>query len=181
MVIEVAVLYAAVGVGCAAASLWSPPRSGLDAAMLVVLWPLLGPLFLARPAPAPAAIDHGDLGSRASAARARLAELDRALARPELDLDVAVARVAELERAGSERALAAARRREQSIRRVCARRKRLADELEELAELFAQLQTQSEIFRLAGAAEVGAEPVTDLIADIEARLFGVEQLLEEAG
>jgi hypothetical protein len=181
MVIELACLYLAIGAGCAAASLWAPPRRGADAAMLLGLWPLLGPLLLARQNPAADRIDpaHGDLAERAAAARRRLADFDRALERPELDLERARARVSELEKSSSDRALAAARRRAESIVGFRARRKRLADELEELAELLAQLQTQSEIFRLSGAAEIGAEPVGELIADIEARLFGVEQLLQE--
>ena len=176
MVIEVGALYLAIGLGCAAASLWTPPRRAVDAVFLLGLWPLLGPLLLARPA---RPREHGDLAARAAAARTRLAELDRALAAPPLDLEAAVARVAELERGGSERALAAARRREQSIRRLVSRRKQLADELEALAELLAQLQTQSEIVRLSGVAEIESEPVADLIADIEARLFGLEQLFDD--
>lgn len=176
--IEVACLYLVIGAGCALASLWAPPRRAADAAMLVGLWPLVGPLLLARPADRRAAVDHPDLASRAAAARRRLDEFDRALARPGLDLDRAAARVAELESSGSDRALAAARRRVETIAGFVERRKRLADELEELAELLAQLQTQSEIVRLSGAAEVGGEPVGELIADIEARLFGVEQMFE---
>jgi len=179
-VIEVAGLYLAIGFGCAVASLWSAPRRASDAAMLVGLWPLLGPLFFVRPNVATGVPEHGDLAARASAAQTRLAEFDRAMSRPELDLEVAAARIVELEKSGSDRALAAARRRAETIVNFAARRKRLADELEELAELLAQLQTQSEIFRLAGAAEVGGEPVADLITDIEARLYGVEQLLEES-
>jgi hypothetical protein len=179
VVVEVAGLYLVIGAGCAAASLWSPPRRAVDAAMLVGLWPLLGPLLLARPAGTGNDNQHPDLASRAAAAQRRLNDFDRALAQPELDLDGARARIAELEKAGSDRALAAARRRAESIVGFIARRKRLADELEELAELLAQLRTQSEIFRLSGVAEIGGEPVGELIADIEARLYGVEQMLEE--
>lgn len=180
MVVEVAFLYLAIGAGCAAASLWSPPRRVTDAAMLVGLWPLVGPLLLTRPGVASPELapEHGDLAGRAAAARRRLEQFDRTLARPELDLERAEARVRQLEKSGSDRALAAARRRVETIAGFVDRRKRLADELEELGELLAQLQTQSEIVRLSGVAEIGGEPVGDLIADIEARLFGVEQMLE---
>src|SRR5690606_13715355 len=99
VIIELASLYLIVGAGCAVAALRSPPRRLAAAALLVALWPLLAPLLLAaRTTPAPGlAIDVND---RVAAAHARLAALDGALARPELDLDRARARLVDLERAG---------------------------------------------------------------------------------
>lgn len=173
--IELGALYLAVGIGCAARALWG--RRPLDAALLLSLWPLLAPLLLfERRAPGPAP-GEGELGARLAAARERLAEIDRALARPELDLARLEERIGELASAGSAKALATARLRARSIRSLAARRKKLADELDELAESLAQLETQSEIARLAGGAE---DPVAELAADIRARLEGLEELLEES-
>ena len=53
----------------------------------------------------------------------------------------------------------------------------LSTELEELAELFLQLETQTEVVRLAGSAD---DPVSDLVADIQARLEGIDELEHEA-
>ena len=174
MVIELAGLYLVVGVGCAACALWN--RRPLDAALLVFLWPLLAPLLLLARAPR-AAWGEGELAARLAAARRRLAEIDRALARPELDLERVEARIGELAGAGSAQALATARLRARSIRALAARRKKLADELEELAESLAQLETQSEIARLAGGAE---DPVAELAADVRARLEALEELIEDS-
>jgi hypothetical protein len=171
--LELASLYVAVGIGCAVAALRSPPRRLADAALLVALWPLLAPLFLGARSKRPPA-SAVDVADRVAAAHARLAELDAALARPELDLDRATARRAELEHAGLPRAAVAARLRVRSIETLAGRRRQLAGELEELAELLAQLETQAEIARLAGG---GGEPVADLVADIAARVEALEELL----
>ena len=51
--VDVASLYALVGLGCAVAVLWKgglhPPHT-LDAALLLLFWPLHGPFILGRPA-----------------------------------------------------------------------------------------------------------------------------------
>lgn len=186
MVIELGLLYLLVGVGFAAASLRAPPRIFADAALLILLWPLLGPLlFGARRPPPTSSLDcllpgpesHAALERRLVAAQRRQVEIDALLERPELDPERVEARIAELaESSSSERALASAKMRRRTIDRLRQRRKTLAAELDELAELLAQLSMQSEVIRLTGAPE---ESVSDLAADIGARLEALECMLEE--
>ncbi len=148
-VIELAVGYLGVGAVCAGLALGQ--RAGttvVDAVLLVGLWPVFGPvLAAARPA------DAGERGhlARLTAAEARLAQLDAALARPDLDEHAARARVVALEqRADGARAQAAARDRLHTIRRVRAVRAATAAEVEELREGLAQRRAHAELTRLGG-------------------------------
>src|SRR5207248_5581278 len=85
-VIELSVLYALIGVGCAIALIVHAKIAGenppvLDALVLVFFWPLLGPfrLFGARPNP-PDDLGFESLEARVSIASHRLEEIDRVLA-----------------------------------------------------------------------------------------------------
>jgi hypothetical protein len=102
--------------------------------------------------------------------RVRLAELDRVLARPDLDEAAAVARVTTLERGGAHPGqIATAQRRVQTIRRMRSLRERFATEIEQVDEVVTQLTAQLELVRFAGTADdTAAELAADLCARVEA-------------
>lgn len=182
---SVAVLYVACGLGCAIASMSRPPRSFLDAVIVVPLWPLFGPFLFIRSTgsepgmagllPGPEAV--APLRERLSASKRRLADIDALLRKPSFDLDSVNRRLVSLSAAGASKlAVASALSRRKAIERLAVRRKTLATELEELGELFLQLETQTEVFRVAGHVD---ESVSDLVADIQARLEGIDEIEAE--
>ena len=184
-IVEVAILYAACGVGFAAAVLVRKPRTLGDALLVSLLWPLFGPfLFLREPPaakglvellPTPEAI--APLRARLAQAEARRAEIDALLVKPAFDIKALEERLASLEAtSATPLALASARSRKKSIERLALRRKVLAAELEELAELFLQLETQTEVIRLAGDVD---DSVCDLVADIQSRLESIDEIAFE--
>lgn len=204
---ELAVLYGFVGIGCAIAlhvrQARGERRAG-DTLLVTILWPLYGPLLLARLQDR----DHGAVASevaflvalrrasrtplgsllpdestvRALARRLRVAagkvgEIDGLLARPEFSETQALARLEELRaKSASETAQSTASIRVQNIRRLRAMRDRFARELDEVRELLAQLETQAEVVRLAGAPDAST---TDLVRELVSRVEGFDRMLDD--
>jgi hypothetical protein len=191
--------YVGVGALLAVAALASRRASAVDALLLLGLWPLYGPLLvgggggdddpqamalveaLRRAAGTPLAAALPDeqqaraLARRMREGRVRLAELDRVLARPDLDAALATDRVEALQRAGAHPgAVATARRRVHTIRRLRELRARFASELDQVDEVVTQLTAQLELVRFAGCAD---DAVADLAADLCARVEGLDEVL----
>ena len=196
--VELAVLYLVVGAGAAAALLYRR-RAVLDAILLVPFWPLLAPFqlfdasepragadFLAaleeaartplgKLLPAPATMRQ--LAGRLAVASAKVAEIDRVLARREFDAGAAQAELTALRaRDASELAVTSATLRVQNIRRLVALRDRFARELDDVRALLVQLETQVEVVRLAGAPDAAA---ADLVHELLARVEGLDQVLDD--
>ena len=197
---ELAVLYAVVGAGAAIALLL---RHGAarDAMLLAAVWPLYGPFLLLGPGGAAGAGPQSDfldalkrasstplgkllpdettaraLARRIDVAESRIAEIERLLAQPEFREDAAAERIRELTaRGASDAAVAHAGWRVQNIRRLRALRDRSARELDEVRELIAQLRTQAEVVRLAGAPAEGGE---GLVRELLYRVEGLDQVLD---
>jgi hypothetical protein len=183
-VVELAVIYAAVG---AVAGVVTRVRRApaVDALLTAALWPIYGPFLLIgggapvddrerellaalrRASATPlGAVLPDEAAGRALARRlrdaaARVRDIDAVLARP--DFDVAAAR----RRAG-------AALRVQTIERMRKLRDRCAAELDEVDELIAQLVTQAELVRLAGADDGAA---AELVRELVARVEGLDALL----
>jgi hypothetical protein len=195
-------------VGCACAVL-AFTRGGLanliDAALLLLFWPLYGPFFLMRrqgtdglpidkEAAFLAAIRRASgtpLGrllpdgatARALARRLRTAarkvrELDALLLRPDFSEAQAAARVAELDLQGSSTALASAAMRLHNIHRLRALRDRFARELDEVGELVAQLTAQAEVLRLDHGLDAHNE---ELVTELLSRVEGLDQIIDDGG
>jgi hypothetical protein len=200
--LELSLLYAMVGAGAAAALLW---RRGLpalaDALLTLLFWPLYGPFLLAAEAPRAlgreaeflAALKRADgtplaallpdqaaaraLARRLRVAGAKVAEIDQLLDRPEFSEEAARRRLGEPKaRGASDTALEAAQSRAQNIARLRGLRDRFARELDEVGELLAQLTTQAEVVRLAGATDAGA---TELVRELIARVEGFDAMLDD--
>jgi len=180
--LELAFLYLLVGAGCAVFVLARQGAAhGLDAALLLPFWPLLAPALLAERAESPgkpsllldesasAALERG-----MSAARSRIVEIDRALAKPEFSLDAALLHHADLESRGRPELADTAMRRVQNIRRLRALRERFTAELEQVGELLGQLQVQAEVVRLAGAPDAG---VKELVRELMDHVEGLDAAL----
>jgi len=183
---ELALLYSVVGVGCALALLVARRRSKgagslvLDAALLAPFWPLYGPFLLLKALPPEAATAEASglsgqvlelplssllpddetaraLEARLELARARVAEIDRLLADPDFDEEVALERKRQLEARGDVRAAATARGRAASIRQL------------------RQLQGQAEVVRLAGESDRSASE--GLLDELRLRLETLDEML----
>ncbi len=202
---EFAALYLLIGVGAAAGLLVFrrplTPGSLVDAALLGTFWPLYGPFmaFQGRAeaeSPTDAAVivgssdvdlplaallpDRGTaeaLEQRLSLAEARVAEIDRLLAQPELEEDAAEARWRALDARGDQRAAATARQRVQSVRRLRGLRERFAAELTEIREIVAQFRIQAEVVRLAG--EDDGRATRELLNELHLRLETLDEMLGE--
>jgi hypothetical protein len=166
-----------LGVGLATAVVLGVRRriGAVDAILLVVLWPLFGPLLaignrdrdaelLAGALPDPETARA--LSQRLRDARARLAELDVVLARPDFDPAIAQKRAGELAERGATGAAAAAQLRVKTLGQLATLRERYRRELEEVGELMAQLVTQAELVRL-GNAPASSDLVDELVARVE--------------
>mgnify|MGYP000907641797 CR=1 FL=1 len=197
-VVDVAVVYAGVGAMIALVALARRRANAVDALLLLGLWPLYAPVLaggaaasdpreqalveaLRRAEGTPLAVALPDeagaraLTRRVRDGRARLAELDGVLARPDLREDAALARVAALERGGAHPgAIATAQRRVHTIRRLRALRERFAGELEQVDEVVTQLTAQLELVRFAGTAD---DTAAELAADLCARVESLDELL----
>ena len=175
-VIELAVGYAGVGAVLALVAVVSRRAGALDAILLLGLWPLYGPVLAGgggREAPAldpreealvralPDEVQARGLARRLRDGRARLAALDRVLARP--DLDEAAAR---------------SPRRIDTIRRLRELRTRFAAELEQIDEVVTQLTVQLELVRFAGDPD---DTVAELTADLCARIDGLDEVVVDLG
>jgi len=204
---DLALLYGLIGLGSAVALVLRQPRAERragDALLLGLLWPLYGPLLLARLRDQ----DHGTVASevaflvalrrasrtplgallpdestvRALARRLRVAggkvsEIDGLLQRPEFSEAAALERLEELRgRSASETAVSTASIRVQNIRRLRALRDRFARELDEVRELLAQLETQAEVVRLAGAPDAST---TELVRELVSRVEGFDRMLDD--
>jgi hypothetical protein len=183
MAIElIAIGYAGVGVALAAALAAARKLALRDCAFVVALWPLYAPIVAfatphdAPPDPVVAALsgvaDHAaalDLAERIAAARAKLAELDAVLARPDFDSAAVERRAGELAASGQAAAATAAQHRARTLTRLEALRARYRSELAEVGELIAQLAAQAELVRLdPGAPTSSSELVIELVARVEA-------------
>ena len=198
-VVDLAVAYAGIGAVLALVAIARKRASTLDALLLLGLWPLYAPVLaggggtetdpreralvdaLRRAAGTPLATALPDeAGARALArrvrdGRARLLELDRVLARPDLDESAALARVEALGRASAHPgAVATAQRRVHTIRRLRAVRDRFAGELEQVDEVVTQLTAQIELVRFAGTAD---ETTAELVSDLCLRVEGLDEIL----
>lgn len=190
---ELAVLYLAVGAGCALLIVvrrhagtrwWEPP-------LVLLFWPLYGPFLLSGPVseglgartfeqvllqmegtPLSALLpERGEvqaLGRRLRLAATRIAEIDRLLVRPEFSQADATARAEAYRARGDARSAASAQGRLANIVRLRALRDRFARELDEVSELLDQLRVQAELVRLSGTPGEGSrELVTELLARVE--------------
>ena len=198
-VVDLAIGYAGVGAVIALVAIARGRASAVDALLLLALWPLYAPVVaggggeardpreqalvdaLRRAAGTPLAAGLPDeAGARALArrvrdGRARLAELDRVLARQDLDEAAAVARVAALEQGGAHAgAIATAQRRVHTIRRLRALRERFAGEIEQVDEVVTQLTAQLELVRFADTVD---DTAAELAADLAARVESLDELL----
>jgi hypothetical protein len=196
--------YAGVGVLVAIAVAWArgvPPIA--DVVLLVVMWPVWGPLAIAR-----ADVDHRErdlvaalaraqasplggmlpdadsarvLGARLREANQRLLDLDTVLARPDFDPVVVTARAKDLAARGALAAAATAELRVRTLGQLRTLRERYRTELDEVHELIAQLVAQAELVRLQPAiAHSSGELVRELVARVEGlgELFAYQAHLE---
>jgi hypothetical protein len=161
--VELAMIYAGVGTGCAVVAL--ARGRARDAPLLLMLWPLYGPFALSRPDPppppsSPLAVLLPDehtmtaLRRRVEEGRQRAAAIASLLARPEF-----------CQAAGLE-----------TIGRLAALEKRLRDELEQVGSLLIQLTAQAEVVRLVGAGEPTSR---ELVRELAARVEGLDHMLAE--
>jgi hypothetical protein len=174
-----------------------------DAVLLVVMWPLWGPIAIARAdrdhrenqllaalaraqsSPLANMLPDADtarvLGSRLREASQRLGDLDTVLARPDFDPAVAETRAKDLAARGAVAAAATAELRVRTLGQLRTLRERYRSELEEVNELIAQLVTQAELVRLQPAiAHSSAELVHELVARVEGLgdLFAFQAAIE---
>lgn len=200
--------YAAIGIVLALGAvitLGARRPGATDLVLLVTLWPLAAPLLLcgrthdpdaselvtalARASASPLASVLPDaetarvLQSRLREARARLADLDLVLARPDFDPAAAERRAVELLERGASGAAATAQLRVRTLGQLRALRERYRIELDEVRELIAQLVTQAELVRLQPSiAQASGELVRELVARVEGLgdLFAYQASLESA-
>jgi len=201
-VITLACGYLAIG-SVAAAFVLIRRRSPVDAALMLGLWPMAGPLLLSdggagadrrerellvalrRAAATPLGGILPDqatgraLARRLRDAAHRVREIDALLARPDFDASAARARAADLERrGGSACAVTTAGLRAQTLDRMRQLRQRYTAELDEVGEIIAQLVTQAELVRLSGS---GDDTAAELVRELVARIEGLDSLLTEPG
>lgn len=199
-VVDLAVGYAGVGAVMALVASAKWRVGAVDALLLLGLWPLYAPVLAGgggddasdpreralidatrRASGTPLALGLPDeararaLVRRVRDGRQRLEELDRVLARGDLDEPAALARVAALEQSCAHPgAIATAQRRVQTIRKLRALRERFAGEVEQADEVVTQLTAQLELVRFAGTAD---DTAAELAADLCARVEGLDELL----
>ena len=122
------------------------------------------------------------LQGRLREARARLADLERVLARPDFDPAAAARRAHELTCRGATAAAATAQLRVRTLGQLRGLRARYRTELDEVRELIAQLVTQAELVRLQPAiAHASGELVRELVTRVEGLgdLFAYQASLED--
>jgi hypothetical protein len=196
--------YVGIGVLVTLAVVWARGVPAIaDAVLLVVMWPVWGPLMIAR-----ADVDHRErdlavalaraqasplgsmlpdadsarvLGARLREASQRLSDLDTLLARPDFDPQVADRRAKDLRARGALSAAATTELRVRTLGQLRTLRERYRTELDEVHELIAQLVTQAELVRLQPAiAHSSGELVRELVARVEGlgELFAYQAHLE---
>jgi hypothetical protein len=189
---DLAVPYAVVGAVAALVSMVAGGRRSLaDALLLLVVWPIYAPFVVTRGSgPTVAGPTGHPLGAvlpdratlaaverRLSVAHQRVADIERLLARPELDEGTARARLDRLEAAASSTgATAGARSRLASIERLRALKARFEREIEQVAEVLIELETQAELVRLAGAEDPA---MADVLRELGARSESLHLMLAE--
>jgi hypothetical protein len=180
-------------------------QTAADSLLLVVLWPLWAPLMvaqrhsqgdherellsaLARAQASPLAQVLPDaetarvLAARLREATERLDELDTLLGRSDFDPAVVEVRAKELASRGAIAAAATAQLRVRTLGQLRDLRVRYRFELDEVAELIAQLVTQAELVRLQPSiAQSSGELVRELVSRVEGLgdLFAYQSSLEE--
>ncbi|HVJ22056.1 MAG TPA: hypothetical protein VM686_41910 [Polyangiaceae bacterium] len=186
--LELAALYLLLGLGCGAVVLLrpaEPAKRWLDATLMVAFWPLCAPFLLSSartPAAGKASSEIAFLAALRRAAGTPLGALlpDEATARAlGRRLRVAAGKLAEIEellRRPEFDEAGASGIRLQNIRRLKRLRDRFGRELCELEELLAQLTTQAEVVRLAGAAD---SETRDLVREILSRVEGLDAVLDD--
>jgi hypothetical protein len=172
--------------------------SALDAMLTVTMWPLWGPLALARDvrgtndpreqallgalaraqaSPLASVLPDAEsarvLASRLREASMRLGELDAVLARPDFDPVTASHRAKDLAARGATAAAATAELRVVTLGHLRTLRERYRAELDEVHELIAQLVTQAELLRLQPDATHGS---SELVRELVARVEGLSDL-----
>lgn len=205
-VVDLTVGYAVVGAALALLALAAGRATTVDAVLLLGLWPLYGPVLAGGSGRAAPPVDAREealvlalrqatgtplaaalpdeararaLARRMRDGRDRLADLDRVLARPDLDEAAARARAAALETGGAHPgAVATAQRRVHTIRRLRDLRARFATDLEQVDEVVTQLTVQLELVRFADAADATA---AELAADLCARIDGLDEVAHAFG
>lgn len=187
-VVELSVVYAVIGVSVAVAFfVRRQTRSVTEAILLVGLWPLVAPFVaLERSSDqrlasdrrlAPTETDVARLRARHEVLTTRQGEIEAVLETPGFSLEAIDARIRRLEKKdATSRTLASARSRKKAIERLAARKKMLGNELEELAELFLQLETQAHVSRLAGEHD---ESTGALVAELQARIEALDEIESE--
>lgn len=198
--IELSILYALVGLGCAATFgvLRRGTISALDVGLLLAFWPLYGPFMLVqgsskpeRPQKAPASphaawcspLDElmpdpelaARLAERLDFAAHKRDEIDRLLTLPEFSEQAAEAHCVALADRPESRAATVAQSRLANIRRLRRMRDQFVTELDDIQALITQLRVQAEVLRIAGGGDDGQELVHELIARVE----GLDAVLEE--
>jgi hypothetical protein len=169
--------------------------SPVDALLTVTMWPLWGPLALARDAkdpreqellgalaraqasPLASVLPDAEsarvLASRLREASVRLTELDEVLARPDFDPVTALHRARDLAARGAKAAAATAEMRVATLGQLRTLRKRYRGELDEVHELIAQLVTQAELLRLQPTA---VHASNELVRELVSRVEGLSDL-----
>ena len=171
--------------------------SPTDAFLVVVMWPLYAPFLLlggsrssdsreaelidalsrASRSPLAAMLPDADsarvLGRPLREAGTRLVELDELLARPDFDPATAEKRAGELTARGATAAAATAQLRVKTLAQLQTVRHRYRQELDEVAELIAQLVTQAELVRLEPSAQNASR---DLVRELVERVEGLGEL-----
>lgn len=168
------VAYVACGVGCALVL----RRTWLDAALLLLCWPLYAPfLWPDGPAADLADVLPGDearrLQERIGLARRRAARIDALLETPDFDATATRERVETLRAAGHEGAAEVAQRNLRHIERLVRARTRAAAELAEVDELLRQIRTQAAVIRLSGGA------ATSLVDALVERVESLDEVLDD--
>ena len=202
-VAELAFFYVLIGAGCALVVVVREGRATriVDAILLFTLWPLCGPFLLLRSTEKPIATlealvalrraggsplagllpdeqQTATLSRRLDEAERRIREIDALLTRPEFSERAVESRIEELRRRdASSTALATAAMRLQNVRRLRSLRERSSRELDEVRELLAQIVTQAEVVRLAGAPE---DSVEGMVRELLLRVDGLDEILERA-
>ncbi|MCB9523787.1 MAG: hypothetical protein H6702_10550 [Myxococcales bacterium] len=184
-VTHLALIYLVVGVGWAGLHLHRHPTGAgaVDATLLVVVWPLYGPLVTGRRPDSPllavlqAALPEGEAAARLARTiqvlDGRIARLDALLAQSDFDPQAAAARVEILLAQGHAAAAQAAQRRVTALHRLAETRARSVAARATLDELLAHLRTQVELARFTGAgdgAEATLAELTDLVGTLDALL-----------
>ena len=195
-----------VGVGIAIAIVVAITRGTptvADTLLLVGMWPLWGPLALARSetdhreqellgalaraqaSPLASVLPDAEsarvLASRLREASVRLVELDAVLARPDFDPAAVEQRARELTARGAMAAAATTQLRIRTLGQLRTLRERYRSELDEVGELVAQLVTQAELVRLQPSiAHASGELVRELVSRVEGLgdLFAYQHALE---